>query len=218
MISLNVLTYPLFEMLWLKWGTAIGILLLLIKCLIYLQTGTWFVQLHIIYYAVAFRISMLTCFLSADNENTEETPECLLQAVRQSDSSGDRLLLSANKSIKETIESFPRRSKIADKIKKTNFLFYHLSQAASEIGSVFSTPILLVITCSFITITTTLFFVIYSISNKSALFDNICIQLATCLLNIGIMLSILMAADLPVTEVRSTKFQYQISETYIQVR
>ena len=203
-ISLNVLTYPIFEQLWEKWGTAVAIILLIIKCMIYLQTGTWFLFLHIMYYVTAFRISMLGCYLRSDSEYTEERPRFLLSGVGGNKSSDELVQLTRNKSIKDTIASFPKTSKLGDKMRKANFLLFHLCQAVGETNKVFSFPILLVITCSFITITSTLFFVIYNESVMDTVFNQVYIQLASCVLNIGIILSIFGAADLPVNEVPST--------------
>lgn len=98
--------------------------------------------------------------------------------------------------------SFEKPSKLLEKLRTADALIHQLVRLSQILNSMFSFPVLFIVTMSFFIGTVELFFLTCNISIKPLLTGNMnIIHVTSILFDIGVTITILAAADLPVTEV-----------------
>ena len=160
---------------------------------VHLKKFMWLLMIHMSYYSVAHRIDALAALLSSvDGCST------IQQNVYHV---FNRHRMDENKISVLSVDHSKTQSMVNQKLRTCGYLFDHLSQTSMALNSVFSLPILLILTSTLITSTLFLYFIIYEYFQPTifnSLIHGRSVDFGTNLIFLAVLLT---APDMPVIKV-----------------
>ena len=150
-----------------------------------IQSGAWFLAIHVGYYSVANRIHNLANYIEPAEVSKKKNRHVFAIKTKRID----------------VLPFSVQQGRTLKKLRACGYLFDHLSRACNALNFTFSLPILVNLVTSLVMCTVFLYLVIYQTICPSPFGSLVSGQMMIFMSSVTFMLIMLMAPDMPINEV-----------------